>query len=103
MVYTTLRTKAIGEFTAGELRIMISQAIGLPWLVPIALDLLTGDPLVEGDYYPGDLLKSVLTLSHQIWAQEPEWRNRLEGVLKDLVEVPVELNDSIREFSNWPA
>lgn len=39
-----LRKKPVEELSAGELRIMIGQKLGLRYLVPLALDLLENDP-----------------------------------------------------------
>jgi hypothetical protein len=55
-----LRRVPLREFTAENLRIMIGQDIGLSYLVPLALELLSTDPLTEGDFYKGDLLQSLL-------------------------------------------
>jgi hypothetical protein len=59
-----------------ELRTMIGQGIGLPWFIPLALEHLEENPLVEGDYFPGDLLLKVLTISPEFWAREWQWRDR---------------------------
>jgi contact-dependent growth inhibition (CDI) system CdiI-like immunity protein len=58
-----LRKKPIGQFSAEELRVMIGQQIGLQWLIPLALDVLEREPLTEGDFYPGDLLASILRIN----------------------------------------
>lgn len=42
-----LRTKPIGEFSPGDLRVMIGQEIGLSFLVPLAIQVLESDPLKE--------------------------------------------------------
>jgi hypothetical protein len=55
-----LRKKPIAEFTAEDLRIMIGQGVGLPHLMPLAVGVLEQQPLAEGDFYPGDLLSSVV-------------------------------------------
>nr|WP_095876306.1 contact-dependent growth inhibition system immunity protein [Streptomyces sp. TLI_235] len=44
---------------AGGLRLLIGQGVGLPHLVPLALDLLERDPAAEGGLFPGDLLDAV--------------------------------------------
>ena len=54
-----LRRKPLRDFTIEDLRIMIGQQIGLPFLVPLALDILEQNPLAEGDFFAGDLLYSV--------------------------------------------
>jgi hypothetical protein len=93
-----LRKKPIGEFSVEDLRIMIGQGIGLRWLIPVALRLLERDPLSEGDFYPGDLLVSVLRIDREFWAHEPEWHERVINLLDRLEEVPKEVNDAAALF-----
>jgi hypothetical protein len=50
-----LRRKPLSEFTIEDMRIMLSQQIGVSTLLPSAVDVLLRDPLAEGDYYAGDL------------------------------------------------
>ena len=70
-----LHLKPLKEFEVEDLRIMIGQSIGLPYLVPLAIDALQQDILAEGDYYEGDLLKSVLTSDPDHWkAEKQDWR-----------------------------
>ncbi len=82
-----LRRKPVGQLSPGELRLLIGQEIGLTYLVPLALEMLEADLLVEGDYYPGDLLKSVLSLdpvfwnSHQaLWARADDVASAIESL-----------------------
>lgn len=62
-----LRRKPLEEFTTEDLRIMIGQGLGLPYLMPLAVERLQSDPLAQGDYYPGDLLNAVLTVEPSFW------------------------------------
>lgn len=66
-----LHKKPLEDFTIEDLRIMIGQNIGLQYLIPIAIDVLRSDILAEGDFYKGDLLKSVLTSDADYWRKEP--------------------------------
>ena len=66
-----LRRKPLDEFTTENLRIMIGQNIGLPHLIPLALDRLERNPFVEGDFYPGDLLGVVLRAERAFWLASP--------------------------------
>lgn len=93
-----LRKKPIGGFSVEDLRIMIGQGIGLPWLIPVALRVLERDPLSEGDFYPGDLLGSVLRVEKTFWERESQSRDRLFRVLDGLDEFPKELNDALALF-----
>ena len=75
-----LRRVPLREFTAESLRILIGQQIGLPYLVPMALELLRADPFTEGDYYGGDLLAAVLRVETAFWQQHPDLRREAAGV-----------------------
>src|SRR5262245_17576731 len=52
----------ISDFDVEDYRLLISQSIALKYIVPPALDILSRNLFAEGDYYKGDLLKSVLTI-----------------------------------------
>ncbi len=80
-----LRRKPLAEFTVGDLRVMLGQEIGVPALLPLALQILLRDPLTEGDYYPGDLLANVLRLPESAWSGLRAERERLRSVLAELV------------------
>src|SRR4051812_43426117 len=62
-----LRHKPLGTFTVEDLRIMIGQKISVPILVPMALERLEENPLAQGDFFPGDLLKNVLQIDASYW------------------------------------
>jgi hypothetical protein len=59
---------------------MIGQNIGLPYLIPLALQHLRRDALTEGDFYPGDLLKSVLTVDPTFWREHLELREEVKEI-----------------------
>ena len=67
-----LRTKPLRDFTVEDLRIMIGQQVALGRLVPLALDRLRPDSLVEDDDYPTDLLASVLRVDTAFWERSPD-------------------------------
>jgi len=77
-----LRRVPLKDFTAEELRLMLGQRIGLPYLVPIALSILQVNPLTEGNMYPGDLLNSVCRVPEQFWDNHPELKVRLDGIME---------------------
>jgi hypothetical protein len=75
-----LRRVPISELSGGDLRMLIGQQIGLEFLVPRALELLADDPLVEGDYYAGDLLQMLLMVPADFWAAHDAWRAALRSI-----------------------
>jgi len=77
-----LRRVPLEDFSIEDLRIMIGQEIGLKYLVPIALVELEKEPLAEGDFYPGDLLKNVLGVSREFWRQHSELKERMDAIVE---------------------
>jgi len=57
----------ISDLSVEQLRLLIGQQIGLSYTIPKAISVLQEDILAEGDYYPGDLLNSLLNLSKDSW------------------------------------
>ncbi len=91
-----LRRKPLNDFTIEDLRIMIGQEIGLPFLVPIALEHLEKNPLVEGDFYPGDLLVNVLRIPASFWKEHPDLRPSINHIIKRVLQMLPDLDESDR-------
>jgi len=71
-----MRNKPIGELTDGEIRMAIGQQFSLPILVPLALERLEQNPLLEADFYEGDLWKFVLMAKPDFWNEHPDlWQH----------------------------
>lgn len=66
-----LRKKPIDEFTGEDLRVMIAQGIGLPYLLPLAFSILNSDPLTDVGHYPGDLMNSLISVRREFYEQNP--------------------------------
>lgn len=58
------------------------QQIAVPILLPMAVAVLVDKPLAAADYYPGDLLYTVLRLPEQDWRGAERHRERLGEVLR---------------------
>ena len=92
-----MRNLNIDEFEVDDFRVLIGQQIGLNILIPKVLPLLEKEPFVEGWYYEGDLLCSVLRAEHQYYSSNPEIRNRVEAIVAVTQSKISELDsDSIR-------
>ena len=61
------RKISIEELTNEQIRLLISQKIGIKYLIGIALEKLERNILTEGDFYEGDLLVAVSTLPSEFW------------------------------------
>ena len=77
---------------------MVGQSIGLEWLVPIALDMLKLEPLAAGDFYPGDLLGSVLRIRVDLWSQHADWEASVLEILGRIPRIPDEIARDVAAF-----
>lgn len=65
----------LDKFTVEDLRLMIGQGFSLRHLIPLAIEHLKTDIFVEGDLFPGDLLKNVLVVDTNFWTDNKQlWR-----------------------------
>lgn len=76
-----LRRVPLKLFNTENLRIMIGQNIGLKFLVPLALKHLQAHPLAQGDFYPGDLLVSLLRVETLFWSQNLDYCNEIHQIV----------------------
>lgn len=92
-----LRRVPLRNFTTESFRILIGQRIGLEWLVPLALDILAKDPLAEGDFYRGDLLRNVHHIPAEFWQAHPDLLRRYQLLPSEpLIDIIDEMID--REY-----
>ncbi len=89
----SLRRKPLLDFTVEDLRLMIGQAEGLPYLVPLAIERLQEDPLVDGDFYPGDLLMAVLKVESSFWHAHPDLRRAVEGIARKALTAHIQSDE----------
>lgn len=67
-----LRKKVLTDLSPAELGVLIRQNEGLQYVVTLALEVLQNNPLVEGDYYEGDLFQNVMDLPEEFWKAHPD-------------------------------
>lgn len=89
-----LRKVPLNEFSVEELRIMIGQNFGLPYLIPLAIDRLKANALAEGDLYPGDLLVAVTSVQTQFWMEHPNYKKQLREIISN--NLSTILNDKLK-------
>lgn len=103
-----LRKKNLKEFTVEDLRIMIGQNMGLKHLIPVALEVLKDNLFAEGDYYEGDLLKSVLTSDKDYWKSNGALKKEVLNLMEKNIdamenigtkdEIKLKLLEAYKEF-----
>lgn len=93
-----LRRKPMALLTPEDLRLLIGQKVGIDVLVPRALAILADDPLVEGDFYPGDLLVAVMKLPMTYWQNHGDQAATLRKIADSVEDPDDELQDDIERF-----
>ncbi|MBK9175377.1 MAG: hypothetical protein IPM46_03390 [Flavobacteriales bacterium] len=63
------RRKPIDSLSPGDILILIGQGASLAIVVPEAIRLLEDNPLLDADYYDGDLLLTLLGIMPDYWRQ----------------------------------
>jgi hypothetical protein len=92
-----LRRKPLDQLTAEDLRILIGQNIGLDVLVPLAIELLEQNPLVSGDFYPGDLLAAVVRADPAFWRRDSRRFRAVQDIVRGASARAHELGPADRE------
>ena len=77
-----LRKKSLSDLDSNDLRILISQNVGLKYVVSIAIETLEKNLLEEAFYYPGDLLVAVLDIPTDYWKENNLEKNKIISLLQ---------------------
>jgi hypothetical protein len=101
-----LRRKPLDRLTVEDLRLLIGQQVALGATVPLALGMLRHRALLEGDYYPGDLLMAVLGIPDEYWTAHPDQvavlREAIDRLDPDDPEYPyLAGGDLVRAAARW--
>lgn len=81
-----LRRKPLTDLTNEELRLAISQEVGVPFILDLAFERLRANPLMSGDFHMSDILALLVRASPSIWHERPS----LQAELSTLVEQATE-------------
>jgi hypothetical protein len=76
----SLRNVPLAKLAPGDMRVLIRQAIGLDYLVVLALERLEVNPLLKCRSSEGDLLSAVLCADALVWKRNPPYRERVTAV-----------------------
>lgn len=95
-----LYKQPLATFTVEDLRLMIGQGVGLPFLVPLAVEMLEENPLAGGDYYHGDLLVAVLRVDKEFWKKHQDLYWRVTELTTGLPSTLEEVKHAILAFDD---
>ena len=94
-----LMDKKLKFFDPEDLRLMIGQNFGLKYLIPIAIKILKKNPLIEANFFEGDLLLKVLNVNNHFWDDYPELKEEILKLFKKkLINYEILDNDTKEEI-----
>ena len=95
-----LRRRPIGDLRPDELARLITQDVGLPRLLPLAVRILrdTAPRQPAGGWYDDDLLYAVVTRKPQVWEQLPGLAEELRAVIESLAGLSRYVRDEADAF-----
>ncbi|WP_430741640.1 contact-dependent growth inhibition system immunity protein [Streptomyces sp. P13-3-3] len=106
-----LRRRPVGDLRPDELARLITQDVGLPWLLPLAVRILrdTAPSQIAGGWYDDDLLYAVVTRKTQVWERFPDLARELKATVESLVDLSSYVREEAAAFcaavpgaSSWP-
>lgn len=92
--------KPLNQLSDWEIRFLVSQREGFPYVLDLVWPRLEGDPLFDGGMYPGDVLSSLAAADEDIWADRPEYRARLKALCDQALKRPDYENCAFRKSLN---
>lgn len=98
-----LRRKPLAELTNGEVRLAIGQKVGFPFVLELAIKRLRADPLIESEYYPGDILAALVRLEEEDWEDRDDLRADLVVLFRQAMEQSTEDADAFRGSLQLPS
>ncbi|MFC8565519.1 contact-dependent growth inhibition system immunity protein [Streptomyces sp. NPDC057245] len=95
-----LRRRPVGTLRPDELARLITQDVGLPWLLPLAVRILrdTAPAQAAGGWYDDDLLYAVVTRGQQVREQSPDLAHELKEAVETLVDLSRYVRDEVESF-----
>ncbi|MFF5494659.1 contact-dependent growth inhibition system immunity protein [Streptomyces aquilus] len=95
-----LRRRPVGTLEPHELARLIGQDVGLPWLLPLAVEILwdTAPKQVAGGWYDDDLLYAVVTRRPEVWEEVPDAARKLKETVMTLVDLSRYVKQEVDDF-----
>ena len=76
------RKVPLGRLSPSDLRLLLSQGQAAQYVFPFAVSVLEQEPWIETDYYPGDLLLTLLEIDRAFWPPGVDWERRVAALIR---------------------
>ncbi|WP_437046177.1 contact-dependent growth inhibition system immunity protein [Streptomyces sp. enrichment culture] len=94
------RRRPIGTLEPHELARLIGQDVGLPWLLPLGMELLReeAEKVAAGGFFDGDLLYAMVTRKPEVWMENLEIAHELKKTVSKLPEMSRYVKQEVDAF-----
>lgn len=89
-----LRKKPLSELTIEDVRTALIQQVGIIYTVPIAINLLKHNPMVESLNFEGEILGALLDVPISFWLKRPCLVEEVNKLYKQFEETIPNMEDS---------
>jgi len=89
--------KPLNRLGNDEIRLAVSQKIGDPFIIDLAMARLEADPLLDAEHYPGDLLAALVRAGDDFWKERTGLRERLSTHYNYALQQPLDITGTFRE------
>lgn len=87
------------SLTAAQLHLLLQCGVAPHYTVPLSLERLVADPLLQAAESPGDLLIAVLEQAEEFWATRPALYTIGTGVLQAALEAIADLGGDMAQLT----
>jgi hypothetical protein len=93
------RRRPIGTLEPHELARLLGQNVGLPWLLPLGVEIVReAAEQPTGGFLDGDLLYALVTRSPEVWTANPEPALELKTAVSMLPELSRYVKQEVEAF-----
>lgn len=89
-------TKPLNQLTLEEVRILLGQKDGMPWLAMPVAEFIAQHPDAEVEHYPGDLTMAALRMFDELKAADKEAARQISGADFGWIEERYTFDRSLR-------
>jgi len=91
-----LRKEHLSALTNEQLRLSITQEVGLRFTIPLVIKKLLENKFIECDFYPGDLLQATFRKLEADWAESDFLKDEIVSYVKHRFS-EIKANDEMPE------
>jgi len=92
-----LVSKPLRRLNLKELLLLVQHGVGLPYVAPMAIERLSGQPWVSAQGHPGDLLVALMESDSRYWREDYEAWLAMLPILEEAVNIAATAAEKAQE------